>query len=129
MVDDAACRKPKVLVVEDEWLVRQMVVDELSDAGFDLAEAASGDEAAAILAELDGFDLVFTDIRMPGELDGWRLAERARALHPQIKVVYATGYSAEQPRQVEGSILLRKPYRPAELIDTFASLGVSPQAA
>ncbi len=115
----------RVLVVEDEPLVRDVIVSELEDAGYDVAQAANGREAMAALEASDPrVDLLFTDIRLPGLLDGWAIAERARALNPDVKVVYATGYSADKPRQVPNSRFLMKPYRPQAVLDTFAELGV-----
>ena len=115
----------RVLVVEDEPLVREVMVSELTDAGYDVLQAANGREAMAALEAADPrVDLLFTDIRLPGVLDGWAIAERARALNPEVRVVYATGYSADQPRQVPNSRFLMKPYRPQAVLDTFAELGV-----
>ena len=59
---------------------------------------------------------LFTDIRLPGALDGWQLAEQARKLHPVLPVIYATGYSEETPRVVTGGVFLRKPYVPSTVM-------------
>src|SRR5829696_926234 len=82
----------KVLVVEDEWLVRELIVGELLDAGFDVVEAESGEAALARYHEHNP-DVLFTDIRLPGQIDGWDVAERCRASNSDLPVVYATGYS------------------------------------
>lgn len=98
----------RILVVEDEFLLREVMVAELTDAGYQVAEAGDGHEALAVVDEVD---LLFTDIRLPGGIDGWSIAETARATKPDLPVIYATGYSAEAPRQVPGSKFFAKPYR------------------
>jgi CheY-like chemotaxis protein len=115
-----------VLVVEDEPLVRAIIVSELEDAGFDVVEAADGETAMAFLASARPVSLLFTDIRMPGAVDGWRLAEEARKLHPGLPVIYATGFSEEQPRIVPGGRLFRKPYRADAILGVMRELGVRP---
>ena len=78
----------------------------------------------ALLQARREIDLLFTDIRLPGALDGWRLAEDARAMRPGLPVIYATGYTAEPPRQVPGSVFLKKPYRPSAVLKAMHELGV-----
>lgn len=118
--------RPVVLVVEDEGIVRELVCMDLEDAGFDVMEAGSGDEAFVMLTDLPrerAVDLLFTDIRMPGKIDGWTLAEKARDILPNLSVVYASGYSSEPARAVPGSEFIRKPYRTEVLLDTIRKLG------
>lgn len=118
--------RPTILLVEDEPLVRQMIALELEDAGYDVVEAADGRAAIAILEDAVRVDLVFTDIRMPGGLDGWQLAERARAMRAGIPVIYATGFTDDSPRPVPGGILFKKPYKAAAIIEAMERFGVSP---
>ena len=73
-------RKGTILVVEDEELVRDMVAEELRDAGFHVLEAADGEAASSLLADDCSVDVLFTDIRLPGPLDGWAVAQLARQL-------------------------------------------------
>ncbi len=81
-----------VLVVEDEWLIRDTVVAVLAQAGFRVLEADQGETALATLQERGpAIDLLFTDIRMPGRLDGLELARRARALLPGLAILVASG--------------------------------------
>ena len=117
--------KPTVLVVEDEELLRIIVNDELREAGFEVMEAEDGGKALAILTSGRRVDLLFTDIRMPGGLSGWDVAEQARALRPDLPVIYATGFSDECPRIVEGARFFKKPYRPSAIIDAARELGVN----
>jgi CheY-like chemotaxis protein len=110
-----------ILVVEDEDLVRDMIVVALLDADYAVLEATTGEQALALLEERP-VSLLFTDIRLPGGMDGWRIAEEARLLHPALPVIYATGFSGEDPRLVPNSIFLRKPYLPSTVIGTIEKL-------
>lgn len=83
--------RARVLLVEDESLIRLTMADAMSDAGLDVIEAESGDAAAALIHGLDGIDLLVTDMQMPGALDGVAVARHARQRHPHIAVIYMTG--------------------------------------
>jgi len=106
----------KVLLVEDEMLVRELAYEDLSDAGHEVTTAGSGDEALALLRDGAAFDVLFTDIRMPGEIDGWQLAHEAKQLVPGLKVVYATGLNDDTGRMQPDERMLTKPYRRNELL-------------
>ena len=82
--------RPRVLVVEDEPLIRSVVVETLADAGFEVEEAPDSDMAAEML-EADGYRLLITDVHMPGDLDGLELAALAHEHDPDIAVVVVTG--------------------------------------
>jgi CheY-like chemotaxis protein len=110
-----------VLVVEDETLVRETIAGELEDAGFVVLEAETAEQGLEMLGQRP-VAVLFTDIRLPGRMDGWELAEKARALYPNLPVIYATGYSAEEPRFVSNSIFLRKPYLPSAVIAAVEKL-------
>lgn len=102
---------PRVLIVEDEGLLRELAVDEFTDAGFAVEEATNGDEALTLLKSQGHFDLLFTDIRMPGRIDGWELGRLASEIAPSIRIIYVTGYS-EQPRRLGANeMFVPKPYR------------------
>ena len=108
-----------VLVVEDEVLVREVLCDDLRDAGFQVDEAENGDEAIAALQR--GYDTLLTDIRLPGRLTGWDIAEAARRAMPGILVIYMTGYTPDLPRQVPGSRLVSKPCTGSQIIALMRS--------
>ncbi|WP_184201821.1 response regulator [Polymorphobacter multimanifer] len=112
-----------VLIVEDEALVMIIAQEELEDAGFLVLTACDADEAMRHLESDARIDVLFTDIRFPGALDGWAVAQRARAFRPGIRVVYATGYSASRPDSVPDSVLFIKPYRLSDIIDAIRRLG------
>lgn len=105
-----------VLIVEDEQLVLWLAREEFADAGYRVLEAPDGEAALNILENDPGVDLLFTDVRMPGSMDGWALARAARKLRPDLPVIYASGFSADEPEFVEGARLFSKPYRLSAVI-------------
>ena len=82
-----------VLVVEDEPLILDMISQELAEQGFAVLEAETGEAALSIIESGQTVDVLFTDMRLPGELDGWQLAATAREAKPELPVIYATGYT------------------------------------
>ena len=109
-----------VLVVEDDRDVREIALAVLQAAGYRVIEAATGDDSYnLLLAHPDlPIDVLFTDVVMPGRLDGVDLAELARELRPQLHVLLASGFTSlvrsDRERDIN-SRLLHKPYRPADL--------------
>jgi hypothetical protein len=108
-----------ILVVEDNSFLRRVVVRQLTEAGYRVIEA---ENAAAGLENLEkqNIDLLFTDIVMPGGIDGVELARQVHEHKPTVKVVLTTGFSENRldggnEALVPGARLLRKPYRKAEL--------------
>ena len=81
----------RVLVVEDEDFVREVLAEVLASEGFDVTAAACGDEAAGLIDQPDRFDLLLTDVHMPGRLDGLAVATLARAKQPDLPIVVVTG--------------------------------------
>ncbi|ACA17121.1 response regulator receiver protein [Methylobacterium sp. 4-46] len=114
-------RIANVLVVEDELLLLDLVTAELEDAGLTVIQAGTAEAALAALAGEAAIDLLFTDIRLPGAMDGWRLAEEAVRLRPDLRVIYATGFSGAAPRLTPGSLFFTKPYRPSAIIAAIRS--------
>lgn len=117
-----------VLVVEDEPLVLDMISQELTDQGFAVLEADTAEAALSIIESGQSVDVLFTDIRLPGEMDGWGLAKTVRKAKPKLPVIYATGYTVERPAmvQVPGSVFLKKPYRPSAIAETIRTLIAAP---
>jgi DNA-binding NtrC family response regulator len=106
-----------VLVVDDDDDVRALAVAILHDAGFRAIPATNGDAALTMLQNGLVVDLLFTDIVMPGGLDGFSLAYEARQVQPDIQVLYTTGFTSlpkEVMKRVPGR-MLPKPYRPGVL--------------
>ena len=105
-------RRKHILVVEDEALVSAMISDALTDDGFDVHVSANADDALRYIAAGNPVDLLFTDIDLPGDIDGGYLACRARELKPELPVIYASGKASgiRHVAKVPGSIFLQKPY-------------------
>ncbi len=121
-----------ILVVEDKEVMRRTVARQLASLGYRVTEAENGRAALAILESGDPtIDLLFTDIVMPGDLDGYELARRAMELQPEIKVVVTSGFPGDALRRngnhVASLRLLNKPYRMSELESTIrAALDSAP---
>jgi len=113
----------RVLLVEDEPLVREMASEDLAEAGFTVTPASDGDEALAILREGGAFDPLFTDIRMPGATDGWDLAREAMRMIPGLRVIYATGFGEAGEGLSASECYVRKPYNLADLRRALSTLG------
>lgn len=114
--------RPVILFVEDHKVLRFTVTADLEDAGYKVIQTTNGDEALRIVNGAAKIDLLLTDLRLPGRIDGWDIAERARTLRPDLPVIYASAYSYVTPRQVPGSTMLDKPYRPEQLLDAIDNL-------
>ncbi|WOJ88736.1 response regulator [Methylocapsa polymorpha] len=114
--------KPVILVVEDETLVKDSLVLELEDAGFEVVTAENGDQASYILPKIPRIDLLLTDIRMPGRVNGWVLADMARCRRPNLPVIYTSGFSPQQGMEVEDSVFLPKPYRISDMLKAIDKL-------
>ena len=91
MISDPTGRSPKVLVVEDEMVVRMRAVDIVEDAGFTPIEAVNADEALSILGTRSDISVLFTDIQMPGSMDGLTLAHAVHKRWPSIKIILVSG--------------------------------------
>ena len=91
MVLDRTVASPVVLVVEDEMLLRMRAVDMVEDAGYTSVEAVDADEAVTILETRSDIALLFTDVQMPGSMDGLRLAHVVHKRWPPIKIILVSG--------------------------------------
>ena len=114
---------PHVLVVEDEALVLFTIADELRDAGFTVYEASNADEAIRLLETRPRIDIMFTDIDMPGSMDGLRLSAAVRDRWPPVKIIVTSGKSNPGPGALpEGGVFMPKPYVPERLTATINDL-------
>jgi CheY-like chemotaxis protein len=120
--------RPTVLIVEDEFLIAINAAAVFQKAGFNTIEASNADEAIAVLQARD-VHLIFTDIRMPGSMDGLKLARYVRDRWPPIKIMVTSGHHLIQNGDLpDGGVFLPKPYTDAAV---FAAIGqlTSNQAA
>lgn len=105
-----------VLVVEDEPLIRLGAVAMIEDAGFEVVEAENADEAILILENRNDIRIVFTDVHMPGSMDGLRLAHAIRNRWPRIKLIVTSGQMMLPESELPtGGRFFSKPYQPSEL--------------
>jgi CheY-like chemotaxis protein len=115
-----------VLVVEDEVLIRTAIAEYLRHCGFRVVEASSADEALTVLDKTDiRVDIVFSDVKMPGSMDGFGLAKWVRENKPELKVIL-TG-SVEKAADAAGDLCehgphLQKPYEPQQVIEWIRRL-------
>ncbi len=109
----------KILIVEDDALVRQYVVAQIKSLGYAALEAANAAEALSIIDADKSIDLLFTDVIMPGAMNGRQLADEAARRRPDLKTLFTSGYTenaiVHHGRLDSGVLLLAKPYRKSEL--------------
>lgn len=108
---------PRVLVVEDEFLIRLTLAEALQDDGFEVVEASSGDEALELIADASRFALLMTDVQLPGKLDGVALARAVRERAPELPVIFMTGRpdTMRSPGGTGRDVYISKPYLPSQV--------------
>lgn len=115
-------RRAVILIVEDETLMRMNAVEMIAQA-YEVVEAANADEAIGILEGGLNVTVLFTDIQMPGSMDGLKLAAAVRDRWPPILILATSGHvklgASDLP---QGSRFLQKPYSPAEIMKTLREL-------
>ena len=105
------------LIVEDEPLLRMHAVDLIEEAGFDTVEAANADEAIRILVSRTDVRIVFTDIDMPGSMDGLKLAAAIRDRWPPLDIIVTSGHTLPPPEAIPSrGRFFSKPYDEAKLV-------------
>jgi CheY-like chemotaxis protein len=124
-IPDTASDRPDltVLVVEDELFVRLMAVDAIEDAGYVAIEAEDADQALAMLDHRDDIDILFSDIKMPGTLDGLALAAMVRERWPSMPIILTSGHLYASDIKMPLSVpFLQKPYRAGTLLAEIARM-------
>ena len=112
-----------VVVVEDETLVRMDIVAFLENEGFIVSEASNADEAIAALERHIDIGILFTDIDMPGSMDGLRLSAFVRDRWPPVRIVVTSGHMIVDVADLpDGSVFFSKPYRAATIADSFRQI-------
>jgi CheY-like chemotaxis protein len=111
----------RILVVEDDAMVRLFIVGQLREQGYAVFEAETGEEAIALLTgeQPPRISTLFTDIQLGGKVTGWDVAEAFREANPKIQVIYASGRHQENERRVPGSTFFTKPYMPRDIFDAI----------
>jgi DNA-binding response OmpR family regulator len=117
---------PVILVVEDDHLVQTVVEDSLTEGGFEIVLASSGENAVELLDTSQGkYRALVTDINLGrGGIDGWDVAKHAREIDPNVPVIYMSGKDASEwaSKGVPNSIMLAKPFAPAQLVTAVSQL-------
>jgi CheY-like chemotaxis protein len=118
-----APQKPSVLVVEDEFLIRIGIVETIAQSGFEVFEASNADEAIRLLETHPDITVLFTDIDMPGSMDGLKLAAAVRTRWPPVKIIVTSGHVKirQEDLPVEGWFF-SKPYDPTRIVSTLRDL-------
>jgi CheY-like chemotaxis protein len=112
-----------VLVVEDEPLLRMVAVDIVESSGFHAVEASNADEAIRILETRTDIRIVFTDIDMPGSMDGLKLAAAVRSKWPPISIIVVSGHRKPMNGELpEGSVFFAKPYAMDDVASTLQKM-------
>jgi two-component system, response regulator PdtaR len=124
MVAELPAKSPTVvLIVEDDPLQRMLVADFVEEAGFVAIEAGNADEAIALLESRPDIALLFTDIDMPGSMNGLKLAHAARDRWPPIKILVVSGHVRLRPSELPSdSCFLAKPYMTAIAVEQLRAL-------
>lgn len=113
----------RILLAEDEPLIRMMLAEALTDDGFEVIEAADAGEALTALREAAALALLVTDIQMPGGMNGFELATAARAMFPDLPVLFTSGRPPlPGQRQAAREAFVAKPYLPSDISATARRL-------
>jgi CheY-like chemotaxis protein len=112
-----------VLVVEDEFLITMWVEETLLEAGHQVISAVTADQAMEVLNSRQDVRLLFTDVNMPGSMDGIQLASTVRERWPNIKIIVASGRQIVQGASLPpASVFLPKPYLPKDILGAIAAV-------
>ena len=118
-----ASKRPVVLIVEDETLIRMNAIEMIESDGFEVIEATGADDAILILEQRRDIRLIFTDIDMPGSMDGLKLAHFVKDRWPPIKIIATSGHAKIAESDLpEGSRFLAKPYAASTIISAIHQL-------
>jgi len=112
----------RVLVVEDDVLVRALVSETLREAGCEVIEATTADEAVAVLRAIVAPDVLVTDVKLPGDLDGMQLAAKVRQTMPLTKVIVTSGHASVEAAKSVAHVFLAKPFELWRLVGCVRTL-------
>lgn len=126
----AECNGRKILILEDEAMIRSLIARMLRGNGFDVLESGSGEDAIGrfedAVADNDPFDLAIFDLTLPGNLDGRQVLEKCLEMQPSLKAIIASGYADEEVTTTfdpfQAVELLCKPYQMADLLGMVQNL-------
>jgi CheY-like chemotaxis protein len=122
----AGARRLLVLIVEDEVLIRLLLADALRQEDYDVIEAANADEAISVLDASPSPDILITDVKMPGSIDGFELAAYVRRTKPRLKVIITSGHAGPDRALGVADVFLPKPYELALIVRRVQALTAAP---
>lgn len=118
LVDKSASGKPRVLVVQEEPIAREILGDLLKMAGYDVLSAHTGEQALLTLVQERGrIDCLFTEVELPGLVDGWMLADELRVTDAARPVVFAAKSKPAKARRPKGSVFVTGPVLPPKVVE------------
>lgn len=116
-------RQPMVLVVEDEILIRMMLVDVLEDAGFLVVEAGNADEGLRLFDDEPDIEAIVTDVHMPGTMDGFALARHVQSMRPDLKALIVSGkFLPDSGELSHARRFMPKPYNPEKVVEELLDM-------
>lgn len=114
-----------ILVVEDESLIRMSIADHLEESGFEVVEARDADQAMQLLSVHPNIGIIFTDVDMPGSMDGIALAQAVRDRWPPIRIFVTSGlWRLDSDELPVDAVFIPKPYNADELANQFRMTGL-----
>ena len=114
--------RPRILVVEDEFLIRCMISEELREAGYGVVEASSADEAVELLSTGTPIDFLISDVKMPGGMDGLDLLKFVRDMHPDLPELMISAHLEPRLAMLDGTTqFLAKPFALSEVLEVVQS--------
>ncbi len=115
----AEAKAGRLLVVEDEAFLREVIAESLEETGYEVVAVGDGGAGLAVLESDAAFDVLVSDIRLPG-ISGYELAAAGKALRPELRVILMTGYAPSLPSELKSAVyrVLQKPFR----IDSLAGV-------
>jgi CheY-like chemotaxis protein len=117
LTDATNGKRTSVLLVEDEPLICDIAQEALEEQGFEVQAVATAQEALSYLNAGTPIDILFTDVNLPGDMDGAALARQVRQMRPGLPIIYTSGRQSkiEHMKPVDGSMFVAKPYNPFDL--------------
>ena len=119
---ESAATHNVILVVEDDFLVREYAAEVLEESGFEVLRARDADQALDVLEARPDVEVLFTDVNMPGSRDGMDLAREVSSRWPHIGLLITSGRGRPRTEIPDDGIFIDKPYRPQEVVRTVAEL-------
>jgi CheY-like chemotaxis protein len=123
---DLTKENPAILIVEDDWLVREDIAGEFRRSGWTVLESSTGEGAIGVIESGERVVALVTDIQLAGMASGWDVAQAFREAYPDFPVVYTSANAPDPHRLVTGSVFIAKPCLPSAVVEACANVGAHP---